>query len=100
MPNRRCRTKDFTTKLRSSDIPTTDEAVRQFTALGGRLTIYSPFGEDPLESRPDLIAQRDAQYISCVPSFATIFHAIVNGDERQFQDGLKMFIQLTEQLIP
>ena len=52
------------------------------------------------EDRPNLIAQRDAQFSYSVVSFATIFHGIVNGDDRLFEDGLKTFIQLTEQLIP
>ena len=52
------------------------------------------------EDRPNLIAQRDAQFSYSVASFATIFHGIVNGDDRLFQDGLKKFIQLTELLAP
>lgn len=100
MPNRLSRKKDFTRKLRSSDIPSTDDAFQQFSSMGGRLTIFSPFGIDPLEENPNLTAQRDAQFSSSVPSFAIIFHAIVNGDDGLFQDGLKMFIQLTEQPIP
>lgn len=61
--------------------------------------MFSPFGNYPFESRPNLKAQRDTQFKTCVPSFATIYHAIVNRDEKLFQDGLKMFIQLTDQLI-
>ena len=68
--------------------------------MGGRLTFFSPFGVDPLEENPNLTAHCDAQFSSSVPSFTTIFHAIVNSDDGLFQDGLKMFIQLTEQLIP
>ena len=100
MPNRLSRKKDFIPKLTSSDIPSTEDAFQQFSSRGGRLKVFSPFGIDPLEGNLSLTAQRDAQFSSSVVSFTTVFHAIVNGDDRPFQDGLKMFIHLTEQLVP
>lgn len=100
VPNRRSRVKDFTRKLATSDVPPAEEAVQQFSSMGGQLTIFSPFGRDPLEDAPALVAQRDVQFSTSTPPFSTIFHAIANGNDGPFRSGLQTFINLTERLTP
>ena len=46
-------------------IPEPQNAVQQFEAHGGHLTLFSAFGRDPLEDREDLIKARE---------LTTIFH--------------------------
>ena len=40
-------------------------------------------------------AIRDAAFASRYPSFDPMFHQIVNGNDRLFQEGLKYFINIT-----
>ena len=100
IPNVLARSNDRTTKLRPGDIPSTDEAVHRFHAMGGHLTTFSSFGSDPLVDHPDLVAQRDMEYARWAPEFPTIFHAIVNGNELLFKNSIVKFIELTNQLTP
>ena len=37
--------------------PTT--ILEEYRQLGGNITVFSPFGEDPLKNRPDLLAIRE-----------------------------------------
>ena len=100
IPNIRARNNDKTIKRPSGDIPSTDEAVHRFFAMGGHLTTFSPFGSDPLVDHPNLVAQRDADYARCMPEFPTIFHAIVNGNELLFKNSIMKYVELSNQLTP
>lgn len=80
----------------TTSVPTPEEAVSLFEGEGGSLTIFSPFGTDPLSDSPDLFQRRHAEFISRFPNFDHIFHSIVNGNDDLFRDGLKFFIELTE----
>ena len=79
-------------------IPSVDDAIQQYEAMGGHLTLFSPFGKDLLADHPDLVAERERQYYGAYPDFATIFHEISNGRTQLFEGGLQLFLQLTEQL--
>ena len=46
------------------NIPETEVAVRRFESFSGRLTVFSQFGEDPLRQHPDLVAQREADFMN------------------------------------
>ena len=43
-------------------LPEPDDAVQQYESFGGNLTLFSPFGRDPLEGSPDLASQREAEF--------------------------------------
>ncbi len=100
VPNRRARENIQTRRVSSSVVPTADVAVQRFSAMGGKLTIFSPFGSDPLADHPALAAQREVEFSSSVPPFSAVFHAIVNGNDRLFREGVRRFIYLTDRLTP
>ena len=79
-------------------VPEADEAGRLYEENGGRLTVFSNFGQDPLEQREDLKSIRMERFKEQWPSFETIFHSLVNGNKANFRDGLLCFIDLTMQL--
>ena len=85
-------------QLSSMVIPTAETAVQQFEAGGGNLTLFSPFGSDPLFGHSDLVAERERQFYSSYPDFAPVFHELSNGHTQLFEGGLRLFLQLTEQL--
>ena len=96
VPNRLAVTKNRTSRVPQSSVPTPEEAVSLFEREGGSLTIFSSFGVDPLASRPDLFQRRHAEFISRFSDFNHIFHSLVNGNDALFRDGLKFFLELTE----
>ena len=95
IPNERMKERNCAARIDHSRIMTTPEAYRAYTACGGKLTMESIHGEDPLSSRPELVAQREVQFTERYPSFEPIFHSLVNGDDGLFQEGFLHFIQLT-----
>jgi len=82
----------------STMIPTPDDALLHYQSLGGEITVFNSFGEDPLKERPDLIADRERQYGQCYPNFDEIFYTTVNGNYVPFQNGLLGFITISKQL--
>lgn len=81
-------------------MPTPEDATCEFERMGGSLTIFSPFGTDPLQHRQDLVGARETEFFRHVSDFSRIFHSLVNGNDRLFRDGLKLFIDLTFRLTP
>ena len=86
-------------KIDIAHVPSPDEEVRQFTQDGGDLTLWSPFGSDPLAQSPQLQYQRQEDFNKYIPDFSVPFHQLVNGDPECFQRGLKQNINITETLI-
>ena len=81
-------------KIDIAHVPSPDEAVRQFTQDGGNLTLWSPFGSDPLAQSPQLQNQRQEDFNKYIPDVSVPFHQLVNGDPECFQRGLKLYIIL------
>ena len=79
-----------------SQLPTVDEAVRMYESSGGRLTDPAHFGTDPLNGEKWEI--RDRAFRERYPSFASIFHALVNGNNLPFKQALLFFIDITRRL--
>ena len=75
--------------------PTAAEAVAAYENQGGHLTCPEPYGVDLLANHPGLQQQRLMQLLLRFSSFDTIFHHLVNGQPRLFQEGLQYFIDLT-----
>ena len=78
-------------------LPSPQEAVEMFEAHGGHLTLFSPFGQDPLAGHSQLIAEREDKFNERYPDFAPFFSTVVNGDNSLFRSGLLYFIQLSRQ---
>ena len=81
-----------------SQITETNVAVRQFEDLGGRLTTFSSFGEDPLKGNAHLLDERVARFQQRYPNFNNFFHSVVNGNYSLFRDGVLFLISISRQL--
>ncbi|XP_065894563.1 uncharacterized protein [Dysidea avara] len=79
-------------------LPDGDSAVNNFESYGGQLTIFSPFGEDPLRDHPALVTQREAEFHRHHPIFSDFFHTVVNGDFSLFREGILSFIDISKNL--
>ena len=77
-------------------LPSPDVAVQMFEANGGHLTIFSPFGNDPLKDHMRLAAEREEKFHEQYPEFQPFFSTVVNGDNSLFRSGLLYFIQLSK----
>jgi len=80
-------------------VPSTDEAIRMYQSLGGNLTLFGEFGEDPLMGRQDLLRLREERFFRCWPRFEDIFHAVVNNNNVLFHVSLLFFIDVSMQLV-
>ena len=76
--------------------PTT--ILEEYRQLGGNITVFSPFGEDPLKNRPDLLAIREKGFFERYTGFEQFFYSVVNGDLSLFKEGLLFFIDVTIRL--
>ena len=79
-------------------IPDQETAVREFEAHGGQLTMFSSFGEDPLQGNPSLVAQREAEFHGRYSDFSQFFYTVVNGDYYLFREGIIYFISISRHL--
>ena len=98
IPNRLASVNNHTQPLSSAVLLSAESAVQEFEALGGNITLFSPFGSDPLSDHPELVAERERQFYSSYSDFAPIFYELTNGCTQLFEGGLQLFLQLTEQL--
>ena len=71
-------------------LPLVGDAFQHYTSLGGTLTEPHPFGQDPLEGKTHLQQIRHDVFTEKYNSFNPIFHAIVNGYDSLFREGLKL----------
>lgn len=74
------------------------EVLKDYENTGGSITVFSPFGNDPLSGRPNLISRRDEVFYEHYPTFDPIFHTVVNGDFTLFREGLLLLIAVTSRL--
>lgn len=54
-------------------LPDDESAVCQFEANGVQLTVFSCFGEDPLQGNILLVAQRETEFHRRFPDFSDFF---------------------------
>ena len=76
-------------------VPDTPDAASNYEAMGGQLTTFSSFGQDPLagfqRQRDELFhRQCDASYV---------FGNVVNGHDEPFREAIKNFSGITRGLI-
>ena len=79
-------------------IPDAASATQEFESNGGQLTLFSAFGEDPLQANPTLVAQRESEFFNVYPDFQEFFHTVVNGDYFLFREGILCFIDVSRRL--
>ena len=72
------------------------DILKDYENIGGSITVFSPFGNDPLNGKPNLITRRDEDFMS--PAFNQTFHTMVNGDFTLFRRGLLLLISITSSL--
>lgn len=76
-------------------LPTAADGVAAYENQGGHLTYPEPYGVDLPSNHPVLQQQIPMQLLSRFSSFDTIFHHLVNGQPKFFQEGLQYFMDLT-----
>ena len=85
-------------KIEAFWIPTTEDAVAAYKAVGGQLTHCSEFGTDPLGHDPQR-EERETQFHMIYRIFESLFHKVVNGDGTDLSAAITLFIQLTVQIM-
>lgn len=98
IPNRLMLANNHAQRVDDSVIFEADVAVRQFEDFGGRITTFSPFGEDPLRLHSELLCRREAEFRERYPDFSHFFHAIVNSNNSLFRQGILFLIDLSKHL--
>lgn len=73
------------------------EAVDMYHQRGGHLTELTTFGVDPISDNVKIDIRARA-FQERFPSFEPIFHALVNGNDRLFREGLIFFRDTTYRL--
>ena len=86
-------------RIDPSLLPSSDDAVQLYEQFGGNITQFSAFGQDPLNSRSDLVQQRETEFYQRYPQFGPFFHKLVNGDACLFREGLLYFIHISTHLV-
>ena len=84
--------------LDSSVVPTTEMAVSQYRACGGRITESSHFGRYPIANSIEKCQWRDNAFHQHFPQFNTIFYDLVNRNDTTFKNALIYYIDLTYRL--
>lgn len=98
VPNELMKGNNHTVPIAPQLIPDPDSAVQQYESLGGHLTIFSSFGQDPLRDRAHLVRQRESDFQRRYPDYRQFFHTVVNGDFSVFRDGLLYLIDISKHL--
>lgn len=98
IPNNLAEQNDHTSRISSTQIPSTDDAVASFIASGGNLSPIKLFGIDPLSGSSSLIQQRQLELEESIPCPQEIFAHTVNGDYSSFAHSLEFLIESTTRL--
>ena len=80
----------------SSLVSDPKEAVQRFESHGGHLTLFSPFGQDPLKGRDDLMRANNEEIYEKYPDFARFFSSVANNDYTLFREGLLFLLMLVD----
>ena len=98
IPNNLAEQNDHTSRISSTQIPSTEDAVSSFIASGGSLSSVKLFGVDPLSGSSSLIQQRQLELEENIPCPQEIFAHTVNGDYSYFAQSLEYLIESTTRL--
>ena len=91
VPNRLMAANNHARHISDHSILDVDSAIQQFENLGGHITTFHSFGEDPLKSNSQLVTRREAEFQARYPDF-------VNGNFSLFREGVLFLIRLSRQL--
>lgn len=98
IPNEKMEESYGAMEVQPSIIPQVTNAVHEYEELGGRLTVFSNYGEDQLKPRQDLIQERERLFTVRYPDFGIFFYSVVNGDDVLFRNGLLYLIRINNVL--
>lgn len=87
-----------THSLAAEMVPEADEIVRNYESQGGRITRFSPFGNDPLDNQLELLEERERQHSYAHHEYKEIFQLLVNGNPAPFSACIQQFIAITQTL--
>ena len=65
---------------------------------GGRVTVESKFGSDPLDGHQALIELRERSFKERHPDMSIIFHSVANNSSAIFIEAYRYFLQLNTRL--
>ena len=69
IPNQLMRRNNHIAQINPSLLPSSDDAVQLYKQFGGNITQFSAFGQDPFNSRPDLVQQLEIEFYQRYPQF-------------------------------
>jgi hypothetical protein len=98
VPNQRMLIENYLNPLDPSLVPSVSEAISTYQSMGGRLTLFSNFGQDPLKELRNKCETRLDAFRSRYSDFKPIFHTVCNGDHTLFRGALLFFIDITKRL--
>ena len=76
-------------------VPSTPDTAANYEAMGGHLTTFPSFGQDPLAGFP--LHQR--QRYELFHSYIYVFGNLVNGHDEPFRESIENFFGITRGLI-
>ena len=79
IPNQLVRRNNCIAQIGPSLLPSSDDAVQLYEQFGGNITQFSAFGQDPLNSRSDLVQQRETEFYQRYPQFGHFFTNLSTG---------------------
>ena len=79
-------------------LPQGNTLAAEYTAYGGRLTMFNTFGEDPLQRDHGLLQTRGNLFGQTCPDLRLVMNSLVNRNAVPFQNAILSLIDITEQL--
>lgn len=97
IPNQRIHIDNRVARIDNRILWSPAEAVDHYRHTGGHITEPASFGIESILDNTK-IAIRERAFTDLYPSFDQIFHALVNGNSRPFQEGLLFYCDITYRL--
>ena len=88
IPTEKIRERFRVAPIQETQIPSEEDAIRDFAHDGGSLTLFPEFGKETLSGHPDLLQIREESFTKKFNNMEEIFHTIVNDNGRLFRDAL------------
>ena len=98
VPNHLASQNDRTSRINSTTIPSTQEAVSLFGSTGGQLGQPTVYGSDPLSGYPHLSDERCRLMEANLPSPEELFSSTVNDSIQEFASAAEYMIDITNDL--
>lgn len=85
-------------RINPAIVPSTAQAVAEYTNSGGHLTDPHDNCVDPLYGNQVKKDMRESAFLQQFPSLHTIFHSLVNYDSSQFVCAINLYVNITFRL--